>query len=165
VAQIIKLRHTTGMSRQVFLCSMSGFDTHSSQSWAHWDLLNDLSNAMAAFYAATEELGIPDKITSFTMSDFGRTLQPSGSGCDHGWGNHHLIMGGAVQGGKMYGQFPSMALGGPDDSGSRGAMIPSTSTVQYGSTLASWLGVPDTQLISVFPNADQFTNLNLGFMG
>jgi uncharacterized protein (DUF1501 family) len=165
VAQILKLRNTTGMSRQVFLCSMSGFDTHSSQSWQHWDLLKDVSEAMAAFYAATEELAIPDKVTTFTLSDFGRTLQPSGSGCDHGWGNHHLIMGGAVQGGKMYGAFPTMALGGPNDSGSRGAMIPTTSTAQYGSTLASWLGVPDDQLVSVFPNIGNFTTPNLGFMG
>ncbi len=142
VAKIIKLRSTTGMSRQVFFCSLGGFDTHGSQSWQHWDLLRQLSEALSAFYHSTEEMGIADRVTSFTLSDFGRTLQPSGTGTDHGWGSHHLIVGGAVQGGAIYGTFPSMALGGPDDSGARGALIPTTSTDQYGGTLAAWLGVP-----------------------
>lgn len=165
VAKLIKLRSTTGMHRQVFLCSLGGFDTHGSQSWQHWDLLKQASEAMMAFYNATVEMGVADAVTSFTLSDFGRSLQPSGSGSDHGWGNHHLIMGGAVQGGQMYGSFPTMALGGPDDSGSRGTLIPSTSMDQYGATLARWLGVPDAQLASVFPNIGNFANANLGFLG
>jgi len=165
VAKIIKLRSSTGMARQVFFCSIGGFDTHGSQSWQHWDLLNDLSQAMLAFYNATDEMGIPDKITQFTLSDFGRSLQPSGSGSDHGWGNHHLILGGAVQGGSLYGTFPTMALGGPDDSGTRGVMIPTTSLDQYGATLASWFGVPAGSLNSVFPNLNNFATTNLGFMG
>ncbi len=164
VAQIIKVRGTTGMSRQVFLCSLGGFDTHGSQSWQHWDLLSQVSEALAAFYSATIEIGVPDRVTSFTLSDFGRTLQPSGSGSDHGWGSHHLILGGAVKGGQMYGTFPTMALGGPDDSGNRGAFIPSTSTMQYGATLASWLGVPAAQLPMVFPNIGNFGTADLGFM-
>jgi hypothetical protein len=97
--------------------------------------------------------------------DFGRSLQPSGSGSDHGWGNHHLILGGAVHGGTLYGTFPSMALGGPDDSGTRGAMIPTTSIDQYGATLAQWFGVPADQLTSVFPNLTNFANSTLPFMG
>ena len=165
VAKIIKLRSTTGMSRQVFFCSLAGFDTHGGQSWQHWDLLHQLSEALDAFYKSTEEMGIADRVTSFTMSDFGRTLQPSGTGSDHGWGSHHLMLGGAVHGGEMYGAFPSMALGGPDDSGTRGAMIPTTSTDQYGATLAAWLGVPADQLASVFPNIGSFASPNLGFMG
>ncbi|GDY22581.1 hypothetical protein LBMAG56_39280 [Verrucomicrobiota bacterium] len=165
VAKIIKLRSTTGMSRQVFLCSIGGFDTHAAQSWQQWNLLREVSEALAAFYNATGEMGIADRVTSFTMSDFGRSLQPSGSGCDHGWGSHHLIMGGAVQGGKMYGTFPTLALGGPDDSGSRGTLIPTTSTDQYGATLAAWLGVPANQLGTVFPNLGKFANQNLGFLG
>jgi len=165
VAKIIKLRSSTGMSRQVFFCSIGGFDTHGSQSWEQWNLLRELSEALRAFYLATGELGIPDRVTSFTLSDFGRTLQPSGTGSDHGWGSHHLILGGAVQGGRIYGTFPTMALGGPDDSGSRGAMIPSTSTDQYGSTLANWFGVPAAQLPAVFPNIAKFGTADLGFMG
>lgn len=164
VAKIIKLRSTTGMSRQVFFCSLGGFDTHGAQSWQHWDLLRQVSEALAAFYTSTEEMGIADRVTSFTLSDFGRTLQPSGSGSDHGWGSHQLILGGAVRGGNVYGTFPSMALSGPDDSGTRGALIPTTSTDQYGGTLAAWLGVPTAQLASVFPNIGKFATPTLGFM-
>jgi len=164
VAKIIKLRGSTGMSRQVFFCSLGGFDTHGTQSWQHWELLRQLSEALAAFYNSTIEMGIADKITSFTLSDFGRSLQPSGSGSDHGWGNHHFFLGGAVQGGRVYGAFPSMALGGPDDSGNRGAHIPTTSLDQYGATLASWFGVPAQQLSAVFPNLNKFQTSNLGFM-
>lgn len=169
VAQIIKLRNTVGMSRQVFFCSLGGFDTHGSQSWEHWNLLTQVSEAMAAFYAATQEMGVADKVTQFTLSDFGRTLQPNGVGTDHGWGSHHLILGGAVQGGRLYGTFPSMALGTDDDSGSRGAMIPTTSVDAYGATLAAWLGVPATSLPTVFPNllnfGPNFASWNVGFLG
>lgn len=170
VAKIIKLRNTTGIKRQVFFCSIGGFDTHSSQSWQHWDLLKQVSEAMAAFYQCTEqELGIADSVTSFTLSDFGRTLQPSGAGSDHGWGNHHLIMGGAVKGGQMHGTFPTLALAGPDDCGNRGTLIPTSSTEQYAATLAKWLGVSDTDLPLVFPNLYSnlglFGQADLGFMG
>jgi uncharacterized protein (DUF1501 family) len=167
VAKLIQIRAVTGMSRQVFFCSLGGFDTHGSQSWQQWDLLGDLSEAMDAFYSAmVNDLQIPDKITTFTISDFGRTLQPNGSGTDHGWGNHHLIMGGAVKGGDVYGTFPNLALGGPDDSGSRGAMIPSTSLTQYGATLARWFGVPDgPSMDNVFPTLGNFQVKDLGFMG
>lgn len=164
VARILKLRGQVGMNRQVFFCSLGGFDTHGAQAWQHWDLLRQVSEAMAAFYAATEELGLADQVTTFTLSDFGRTLQPSGGGSDHGWGNHHLILGGAVQGGRVYGTFPSMALGGDDDSGSRGALIPTTSVDQYGATLAAWLGVPEASLASVFPNLGNFAQRDLGFV-
>lgn len=177
VAKIIKVRGTTGMSRQVFFCTLGGFDTHAGQSWQHWNLLNDLSEAMKAFYDATVNepgIQIADKITTFTISDFGRTLQSNGSGCDHGWGSHHLIMGGAVNGGTMYGAFPTLALSGPDDSGSRGAMIPTTAMAQYGATLAKWFGVSDvpdpadpmaaTALDGVFPALRNFTVRDLGFL-
>ena len=167
VAKIINLRATTGMSRQVFFCSLDGFDTHGGQSWQQWDLLSDLSEALAAFYNATiNDLGIPDKVTAFTMSDFGRTLQSNTTGTDHGWGNHHLIMGGAVKGGDVYGTFPDLTLGGPDDSSNRGSLIPSTSISQYGATLARWFGVPDgPAMASVFPSLANFTTQDLGFMG
>lgn len=179
VAKIIKLRTVTGMSRQVFFCTLGGFDTHAGQSWQHWNLLYDLSEAMKAFYDATANengLQLPDKITTFTISDFGRTLQSNGGGCDHGWGSHHLIMGGAVNGGTMFGTFPTLVLGGDDDSGSRGAMIPTTSHAQYGATLAQWFGVSDvpdpsdpmgrSPLDIVFPALTQgnFVVRDLGFL-
>lgn len=164
VAKIIKLRSSTGMNRQVFFCSLGGFDTHGSQSWQHWDLLSQVSEALLAFYNATVEMGIADRVTAFSLSDFGRTLEPNGVGTDHGWGNHHFMVGGAVKGGTVYGTFPTLALGGPDDSGSRGALIPTTSIDQYGATLASWFGVPAAQLPSVFPNLGNFATANLGFL-
>ena len=164
VAQILQLRTQIGLSRQIFFCSIGGFDTHSGQSWNQWDLLKQISDAMLSFYNATAELGIPDKVTTFTESEFGRTLQPSGTGTDHGWGNHHIVLGGAVKGGDIYGKFPVMALGGPDDSASRGAWIPSTSTDQFGATLAKWFGVDAAGLATVFPNLGQFPVSDLGFM-
>ncbi len=165
VAQILQLRPQIGLSRQIFFCSVGGFDTHSGQSWQQWDLLKQISAGMVSMYNATAELGIADKVTMFTESEFGRTLQPSGSGSDHGWGNHHLVMGGAVKGGDVYGKFPQMALGGPDDSASRGAWIPSTSTDQFGATLAKWFGVDANGLGTVFPNLALFPTPDLGFMG
>jgi uncharacterized protein (DUF1501 family) len=165
VASIISLRNATGMKRQVFFCSLGGFDTHSSQGWQQFDLLRQVSQALLAFYQSTVEMGVSDKVTSFTLSDFGRTLQPSGSGCDHGWGSHHLILGDAVKGGTVYGTFPSMTLGGSDDSGSRGAMIPTTSTEQFGATFASWMGVSSNLMPSVFSNIGNFGSTNLGFLG
>jgi uncharacterized protein (DUF1501 family) len=164
VAQVIQLRGSTGMHRQVFFCSLGGFDTHGSQSWSQWDLLKNVSAAMQAFYLATEEMGLAGNITTFLESEFGRTLQPSGTGSDHGWGNHFLVMGGAVKGGDVYGTFPNLALGGPDDTGTRGALLPSTSLDQYGATLAQWFGVPDTSLDAVFPNLKNFAVRNLGFV-
>jgi uncharacterized protein (DUF1501 family) len=165
VAQIIKLRASTNMKRQVFFCSIGGFDTHSGQSWQQWDLLRQIAEAASAFYASTVELGVANSVTTFTSSEFGRTLQPSGTGSDHGWGNHHLLLGGAVRGGDVIGSFPAPALGGADDSGGRGALIPSTSLDQFGATLASWFGVAAVDLPTVFPNLPNFPVANLGFMG
>lgn len=164
IARIIALRGSTGMSRQIFFASLGGFDTHSGQSYQQWDLLRQVGDAMAAFYNATVEMGIADKVTAFTESDFGRTLEPSGTGSDHGWGNHHLVLGGAVKGGDIYGAFPEPALGGPDDAGSRGVLIPTTSLDQFGATMAKWFGVGAGNLTQVFPNLANFATTDVGFM-
>lgn len=165
VARLMKLRDSAGVGRQVFFCSLGGFDTHSAQGWTHWDLLRQLGEALAAFHAATQELGLASQVTSFTQSDFGRTLQPSGSGSDHGWGNHQLVLGGGVRGGEVYGRFPTLELGGADDAGNRGVLIPSTALEQFGATLARWFGVPANELPTVFPNLAAFAPATLGFMG
>ncbi len=165
VAQVLKLRGATGMSRQVFFCSLGGFDTHSNQSWQQWDLLGQVSDAMRALYDATIEMGIADRVTTFTDTDFGRTLEPSGSGSDHGWGGHQLVLGGAVQGGEVYGKFPTPALGGPDDANTRGVLIPTTSLDQYGATFAKWFGVPASGMAQVFPNIGNFPTADIGLFG
>jgi uncharacterized protein (DUF1501 family) len=180
VAQIMQLQPTIGLNRQIFFCSLGGFDTHSGQSWAQFDLLRQVSDAMQAFYSATQDLAIANQVTTFTESEFGRTLQPSGSGCDHGWGNHHLVLGGAVHGGDIYGRYPQMALGGPDDclstsnpsTPARGAWLPSTAIDQFAATLGKWFGVnlQDPTVTSVaFPTLGSFTSqglpADLGFMG
>jgi uncharacterized protein (DUF1501 family) len=130
-------------------------------------LLSGISAALGAFYQATVELGVQSDVTSFTMSDFSRTFQPnSNTGSDHAWGSHHIVMGGAVNGGKMYGTFPTLtlALAGPDDSGSNGRWVPSTASSQYAATLAQWFGVPANQLGTVFPYIGNFGVNNLGFV-
>ncbi len=165
VAQLLQLRSQIGLSRQIFFCSVGGFDTHSAQNWNQWDLLRQIAESMLAFYNATAELGIADRVTTFTESEFGRSLQPSGSGSDHGWGNHHIALGGAVKGGDLYGRYPAMALGGPDDAAARGIWIPSTATDQFGATLAKWFGVDAAGLNTIFPNLAKFPVSDLGFMG
>jgi uncharacterized protein (DUF1501 family) len=167
------------MKRQIFFCQIGGFDTHSNQTSATFgggqgNLMAQLSAAMRAFYDATVELGLANNVTTFTLSDFGRTLQPSGSGVtavgsDHGWGNHHFIMGGAVNGGRFYGTYPTLALGGPDDtnnpgSSARGRWIPTTSVEQYAATLATWYGLSSVDLPAVFPLINRFPSPTLPFM-
>ena len=165
IAQIIQVRSALGLSRQVFFASLGGFDTHSNQIATQDTLFSQLSPAMAAFYNATVELGVSQQVTTFTMSDFGRTFQPaSGGGSDHAWGNVQMILGGAVLGGDIYGRLPTFALAGPDDVGSNGRWIPTTALDQFGATLATWFGVPSTDLPAVFPNLANFTRQNLGFL-
>jgi uncharacterized protein (DUF1501 family) len=165
IAQIIQVRAALGVSRQIFFCGVGNFDTHSNQVALQASLLSQLSPAMASFYAATQELGVQNSVTSFTMSDFNRAFQPNtNTGSDHAWGSHHLVMGGAVKGGQMYGTFPTLALGGPDDSGSNGRWVPSTASVQYAATLAKWFGVSSAQLATIFPNIGSFQETTLGFV-
>jgi uncharacterized protein (DUF1501 family) len=165
VAQVIQVRGSLGLKRQIFFVSLGGFDTHGGQIATQDSLLSQLDTALKAFYDATVEMNVSNQVTTFTESDFGRTLQGNtGGGTDHAWGNHQLVLGGAVLGQDMYGRFPTHALAGPDDAGSNGRWIPSTSIEQYGGTLASWFGVSTPNLALVFPNLKNFPVQNLGLV-
>jgi uncharacterized protein (DUF1501 family) len=166
-AKLIGLRTQLGLSRQIFFCQLGGFDTHSDELATQVTLLTQLSQAVSAFYTATQELLADQQVTTFTASEFGRTLTPNGNaGTDHAWGNHHFVIGSAVKGGTMYGTFPSLALGGPDDTNTRGTLIPTTAVDQYGATMAQWFGVsPGANMAQVFPNLANFNASPLGFLG
>ena len=170
IAQLISVRETLGLRRQIFFCAAQGYDTHGGQiagsalDGAHADLLAELDGALAAFDAAMAELGAADTVTAFTASDFGRTYVSNGDGSDHGWGSHHFVLGGAVRGGRFYGQLPTLAVDGPNDAG-EGRWIPTTSVDEYSATLARWFGVAQSDLPLVLPNLGRFANPDLGFMG
>ena len=166
VAQVIAARGALGINRQIFFCSVGGFDTHSDQLGTQVALYSQFSPAIAAFYQATKELGVANNVTTFTLSEFSRTFQPgSNGGTDHAWGGHQMMMGGAVKGNAIYGSFPTLTPGGPDDTGNNGRWIPSTSVDQYAATLASWFGVSKADLPAIFPNLANFQTANLGFLG
>ena len=166
VAQVIAARSALGVQRQIFFVSYGGFDTHADQLPQQVQLLTYVSQSMSAFFQATQELGVANQVTAFTLSEFSRTLEPgSNGGSDHAWGSHQLILGGAVQGNQIYGTFPTLALGGPDDADQNGRWIPTTALDQYAATLATWFGVPAVNLPSIFPNLANFPSSNLGFMG
>ena len=166
ILQIMQIRSSLGAQRQIFFASLNGFDTHANQAGTHATMLANVSAALGGFYASLEEMGLGSQVTTFTVSDFGRALQGNTmAGSDHAWGNHHIVVGDAVAGGKTYGKYPNLTLGGPDDAGTNGRWIPSTSTTQYAATLASWFGVQEADLATVFPLSPKFTQTNLGFMG
>lgn len=160
-----------GMRRQIFFCAVGGYDLHTNQTpgpgqtatGAHANLLAEVSQSLFAFQSAMEQLGLGGNVTAFTASDFGRTFPCNGQGTDHGWGSHHLVLGGAVKGRRTYGRFPTLAINGPDDT-STGRWIPTTAIDQYFATLASWFGVDSGNLSTVFPNLGRFGNSNLGFI-
>lgn len=183
VAKVMKLNQTSAqlsLNRQIFFCSLGGFDTHQDQLLNQGNLFTQLSQAMKAFYDATVELAIENRVTTFTLSDFGRTLQPSGSGAgvvgsDHGWGTHQFVMGGSVHGTEFYGVplmgagsngtvFPTLLPNGPYDTDNRGRWIPTASVDQYAATLASWFGLAPADVPAVFHNLSHFTTSNLGFV-
>jgi uncharacterized protein (DUF1501 family) len=167
VARVIEANSSLGLKRQIFFVQLGGFDTHNAQSGQQQKLLGELGAGLKAFQEAIDKLGLSNNVTTFTQSEFGRTLQPaSGGGTDHAWGNHHLIIGGAVKGGATYGTFPTLALGNasPDDVSNEGRWLPTTSTDQYAATLAYWFGVSATDMKYVLPNLGNFNNSNVGFM-
>ena len=165
VALMIEGRAQIGLKRQVFLTNQLLYDTHGNQLAVHNILLDDLSRALGAFQNAMTALGLADNVTTFTLSEMGRTFKPAANaGTDHGWGNYAFVLGGAVKGGDFYGTLPTQALNGPDDFGKEGRWIPTTSVEQYGATLVRWLGIAEADLPYVFPNIGAFGNTNMGFM-
>ena len=169
-ARLIAASPALGLKRQIFFVQLGGWDLHAGQltntdpaTGAHANLLAQVSQAMNAFYNATVALGVSNQVTTFTASDFGRTFRSNGDGSDHGWGSHAMIMGGAVKGGDLYGQMPTLSINGPDDTG-LGRWIPTTSVDEYAATLATWFGVSATDLPTVLPNIGRFAKPNLGFL-
>lgn len=164
VARMIAARSALGQRRQMFFVQQGGYDFHDNLQVDQAARLRELGDAMAAFYQATAALGVANQVTTFTASDFGRGLQHNGRGSDHGWGAHHFVMGGAVQGNRVYGQFPTVALNGPEDAG-QGRLIPTTSVDEYAATLSRWFGVSLSNLSTVLPNIGRFASRDLGFLG
>lgn len=172
VAKLIKNRATVGGNRHLFFVSLGGFDHHDNQLSRHASLMTVLGGALAAFYNATKAMGIQDSVTTFTESDFGRTLKANSSGgTDHAWGNQQLVIGGSVNGGTSYGTYPSLQPGGPDDAGRdswehQGRWIPSLSVDQYAGTLAKWFApeLGTSGVDAVLPNLANFAARDLGFL-
>ncbi len=163
VAHLIAAREKLGMSRQTFFVGIGDYDTHGDQVNRHPALMAELNHSLSAFYDATVELGVSDKVTTFTASDFGRTLTSNGDGTDHGWGSHHMVLGDAVDGGKIFGELPELAIGSIDDIG-EGRIIPTTAMDQYAATLAGWYGLSPSQIAETFPTLSNFNVADLGFL-
>ncbi len=163
VAKLIASRVELDMQRQVFFVGIGGFDSHDNQNQDQPGLLGGVSDALAAFYSATVDIGVAGDVTAFTQSDFGRTLTSNGDGTDHAWAGNQVVLGGAVNGRDIYGAYPTLEIGGPEDVGG-GRMIPSTSADQYAATLAKWFGIPDVDLDIIAPNLSNFAQRDLGFM-
>ena len=164
VARMIAARSALGQRRQIFYVTLGGFDFHSALLGDQANLLKQVGDALAAFYQSTVELGVANQVTTFTASEFGRALQANGDGADHGWGGHHFVLGGSVKGNRVFGAWPTVALGGPDDA-RKGILIPTTALDEYAATLATWMGIGAADLPKVLPNIGRFSRPNLGFFG
>lgn len=164
VAQTINIRSALGVGRQVFFVGVGGYDTHDNQAIQLPALQKRYADSISAFYQATVEMGAENEVTLFTASDFGRALLENGNGTDHGWGGHHFIVGGAVNGNRIYGDIPEYATGHDQDAGN-GRMIPQTSVEQYAATLGKWFGLSPAELAAALPNLANFTQKDLGFLG
>jgi uncharacterized protein (DUF1501 family) len=174
VARLIAARTQLGNQRQVFFVSIGGFDLHDNLIGGHATLMDRVSSALTAFYNATAALNVADKVTTFTASDFGRTLSYNGDGSDHGWGSHHFLVGGAVRGKAFYGKAPPVSVGNSTTDANdqwhvgQGRLLPSTSVDQYAGTLATWFGVQGAEMNGILPNLGNFNSVdyptNLGFM-
>jgi uncharacterized protein (DUF1501 family) len=157
IAKSISGHSAVGASRQIFYCLQPYYDTHALQLSSQQSNLADLDASVGAFASAMQEIGMFDDVILFTMSDFARAQVPNSTGgTDHGWGNHHLIVGGALKGGDVFGTFPSLILGGDDDLKDTGLWIPTTSVSQYAATLSGWLGAQASDISSVFPELANF---------
>jgi uncharacterized protein (DUF1501 family) len=163
VARMIAARQALGVRRQVFFVSQNGYDNHDSLNGTHPVLLQELGGALASFQQAIRQLGLEDQVTTFTSSEFGRTLTSNGNGSDHGWGGHHFVLGGAVRGGRFYGTHPDIAPDGPGFV-DNGRLLPTVSVEQFGATLATWFGADAAALGDVFPHLHNFDQHDLGFM-
>ncbi len=161
IARTIAARQELGLKRQTFFVLFGGFDHHDELLKSHGAMMPVVSQALTEFDAAMTELGVHDKVTTFTASDFARTLTSNGKGTDHAWGSNQIVMGGAVKGGQFYGSYPELALGSNLDTG-RGRLIPTLSTDEYFAELARWFGVADADLGNVFPNLDRFFTIGSG---
>jgi uncharacterized protein (DUF1501 family) len=161
VTRIIAARAALGVRRQVFFVSIGGFDNHDALLANHPGLLTQVADAMAAFYQSTVDMGIASQVTTFTASDFGRTLSSNGDGSDHGWGSHQFAIGGALRGRSIVGVVPQLGDNGPDDVG-QGRLLPTMAVDQLGATLATWMGVSAGNLTTVVPGIANFTQKDVG---
>ena len=166
IAQIIQVRAALGVNRQIFFAGIGNFDTHSDQVDLQGQLLAALSSGAGRVLSGDAGAGRGEQCDDvYDVGLFsGRSSRTRIRARDHAWGSHHIVMGGAVKGGQMYGTFPTLALGGPDDSGTNGRWVPTTGSVQYAATLAQWFGVSPSQMPTIFPNIGSFPTMNLGFV-